>query len=220
MASDRARMVKEQIVARGLRDERVLQAMRSVRRERFMPQRVRHLAYVDSPVPIGHGQTISQPWIVAIMTELLRLGPTDRVLEVGTGMGYQAAVLGSLVAEVHSLEIVAPLCLAARDNLLAEGMHNVTVHCGNGYAGLPAEAPFDAILVAAAPEHIPQALLQQLAPGARLVLPVGPVHGVQDLKLVTRTQEGFAERSIFAVRFVPMTGDPAVEHPDMETDPR
>ncbi|MBN1335733.1 MAG: protein-L-isoaspartate(D-aspartate) O-methyltransferase [Deltaproteobacteria bacterium] len=201
-----ARMVRTQVARRDVRDARVLQAMREVPRDRFMPVSVRHLAWQDGPVPIGHGQTISQPYIVGLMLELLEVEPTDRVLEVGTGLGYQAAVLSRLAREVWTMEIVVPLCEEARATLAREGFGHVRVVCGDGWAGLPDQAPFDGIVVAAAPDRVPPALKAQLAVGGRLVLPVGPVHGPQELRVVRRTSTGFEERSVLPVAFVPMTG--------------
>jgi protein-L-isoaspartate(D-aspartate) O-methyltransferase len=204
--AQREAMVREQIEARGVADPAVLRAMLTVRRERFMPAASRWLAYEDGPAPIGHGQTISQPYIVALMTELLGLRPGDRVLEVGTGCGYQAAVLACIAREVHSLEILAPLYELARENLAAEGFDDVCVHLADGWAGWPGAAPWDAILVAAAPERVPPALVDQLAPGARLVLPVGSLWGGQHLLRLTRTATGVQEERLIPVRFVPMTG--------------
>ncbi len=203
-----ARMVRTQIASREVEDARVLKAMREVPRDRFMPLAVRHLAWEDGPVPIGHGQTISQPYIVALMLELLETEPGDRVLEVGTGLGYQAAVLSRLVREVWTMEILDPLCEEARTTLAREGYATVHVVCGDGWAGLPEHAPYDGIVVAAAPDHVPEALAAQLAVGARLVLPVGPLWGPQELRVVRRTATGFEERSVLSVAFVPMTGGP------------
>ena len=200
----RERMVEEQIAARGVRDPAVLAAMRSVPRDRFVPAEVRRDAYTDGPLAIGHGQTISQPYIVALMTELARPAREMKVLEVGTGSGYQAAVLAECVREVLSIEIVEPLARRA-DALLKElGYRNVRVRVGDGYDGWPEEAPFDAILVTAAPDRIPQPLLDQLRVGGRLVIPVGG--GRQDLVVVTRTESGYERRTEIPVRFVPMTG--------------
>jgi protein-L-isoaspartate(D-aspartate) O-methyltransferase len=209
----RADMVRSQIEARGVHDARVLEAMRSVPRHRFVPEYLAHAAYDDGPLPIGHGQTISQPYIVAVMTELLAPGPDDVVLDVGTGSGYQAAVLGRLARRVHSVEIVPELAAEARARLAALGYANVEVITGDGWAGLPAQAPFDGILVAAAPPEVPQALLDQLREGARLVIPVGEEQ--QDLRVYERTAEGFEQRTLFGVRFVPLVRDkkPRAEPP-------
>jgi protein-L-isoaspartate(D-aspartate) O-methyltransferase len=200
----RERMVAEQIAQRQVRDPGVLRAMREVPRHLFVPpDEVRH-AYQDNPLPIGHGQTISQPYIVALMTELVRPKPTDRALEVGTGCGYQAAVLSRVVQHVYTVEIIEALADEARRRLARLGYTNVTSRAGDGYQGWPAEAPFDIILVTAAPEQVPQALLDQLAPGGRLVIPVGPLQA-QNLELVERIEEGrFRTRVVAPVRFVPM----------------
>ena len=204
MPTDLDAMVYHQIVSRGVRDPRVLEAMRQVPRGRFMPEASRGMATYDGPVPIGHGQTISQPYIVALMVELLELQPHHRVLEVGAGMGYQAAVLGSIAAEVHSLEIVAPLAEQARRNLAGLGLDHVRIHQRDGWGGLPEHAPFDAIVTAAAPDELPTALTDQLAEGGRLVLPVGPRWGVQELVRVRKTGSGLHREHILGVRFVPM----------------
>jgi protein-L-isoaspartate(D-aspartate) O-methyltransferase len=201
---DRENMVERQVVARGVSDPRVLAALRAVPRERFVPERFRSLAYQDRPLPIGAGQTVSQPYIVAVMTELLCPEPDDVVLEIGTGSGYQAAVLARLVKQVYTIEILPELAQAARGALRLEGCANVEVIEGDGYQGLPEHAPFDGILVAAAPERVPPALLEQLAPGARLVIPVGGAE--QRLEVYERTAEGVEEQALFEVRFVPMTG--------------
>jgi protein-L-isoaspartate(D-aspartate) O-methyltransferase len=205
IAAARDRMLKEQLIARGIRDERVLAAMAKVPREQFIPVSGRELAYADHPVPIGHGQTISQPYIVALMTELAALDAKSRVLEIGTGSGYQAAVLGEVAAEVYSVEILAPLAERATATLAALGYANVKVRSGDGYRGWPEAAPFDAILVTAAPPSIPDPLKQQLAVGGRLVIPVGDRS--QELRVLTRTSSGFDERTVLPVRFVPMTGE-------------
>jgi protein-L-isoaspartate(D-aspartate) O-methyltransferase len=198
-------MVADQIAARGVKDARVLDAMRAVPRHEFVPTTVREDAYVDSPLPIGYGQTISQPYIVALMTELARPSPSDRALEVGTGSGYQAAVLSRLVARVFSVELVEPLAQSAASTLRRLGYANVTVRSGDGYLGWPDEAPFDIILVTAAPEEVPAALVAQLKPGGRLVVPVGRVWDVQDLQLIEKDASGrVSTRSVIPVRFVPM----------------
>jgi protein-L-isoaspartate(D-aspartate) O-methyltransferase len=201
----RLAMVADQVAARGVKDPRVLDAMRAVPRHEFVPIAVREDAYVDSPLPIGHGQTISQPYIVALMTELARPTPSDRALEVGTGSGYQAAILSSLVARVFSVELVDPLAQSASAILRRLGYSNVTVRSGDGYLGWPDEAPFDIILVTAAPEEVPAALVAQLKPGGRLIVPVGRVWDVQDLQLIEKDAGGKVKtRSIIPVRFVPM----------------
>jgi len=198
-------MVQQQIAARGVGDQRVLEAMRKVPRHLFVPPGMQPYAYLDSPLPIGHEQTISQPYIVAFMTEALRLEPDDRVLEVGTGSGYQAAVLSMMVREVYSIEIVEPLATEAAERLRRLGYANVTVRAGDGYSGWPDRAPFDAIMVTAAPDHVPEPLLHQLAPGGRLILPVG--QQFQTLMRIRRTAEGFKREKLLPVRFVPMTGE-------------
>jgi protein-L-isoaspartate(D-aspartate) O-methyltransferase len=197
-------MVDRQIVARGVTNERVLDAMRRVPRHLFVPEALRHAAYEDTPLPIGFAQTISQPYIVAAMSEALDPQPTDRVLEVGTGSGYQAAVLAEIVAKVYSIEIVEELGLRARADLAAAGYDNIDVRIGDGYAGLPDEAPFDGIIVTAAPPVVPPPLVEQLAMGARLVIPVG--EAFQELRVLTRTEDGMTEETLLPVRFVPMTG--------------
>jgi len=203
-ADERLRMVEAQLVAREIHDERVLGAMRRIPRHRFVPEGHRALAYEDRPLPIGHSQTISQPFVVAFMTERLALAGSERVLEVGTGSGYQTAVLAELAREVWSIEIVPELASGARELLRALGYANVRVRAGDGYQGWPEAAPFDAILVAAAPDHVPRPLLDQLAPGGRMILPVG--EDQQNLLLVRRTPEGFVQEEVLPVRFVPMTG--------------
>ena len=206
----RARMVEQQIAGRGVRDRRVLDALRTVPRHLFLPPEMQPYAYMDTPVPIGYGQTISQPYIVGFMSEALTLSPQDRVLEIGTGSGYQAAVLSLLVQDVYSIEIVEPLGKNASERLQRLGYANVKVRIGDGYQGWPEAAPFDAIIVTAAPGHIPQPLLDQLATGGRLVIPVGK--GNQTLVRVRRTPQGFQKERLLPVRFVPMIGE--AEHQD------
>jgi len=201
----RADMLATQIEARGVQNARVLQAMREVPRHLFVPEELREHAYEDRPLPIGQAQTISQPYIVAAMTELLDPEPSDRVLEIGTGSGYQAAVLARLVDHVYSIEIVPELARRARRTLAEGGYANVSVIEGDGYRGLPDEAPFDGIIVTAAPEQIPQPLVEQLAMGGRMVIPVGDF--TQQLVVLERTASGIQTRTIFGVRFVPMTGE-------------
>jgi len=203
-AAARDRMVTEQIASRDVRDTAVLGALREVPRHLFVPPGQVDQAYDDTPLPIGHGQTISQPYIVGLMTALARPARTDRALEIGTGCGYQSAVLSRLVAHVYSVEIVEPLGIAARERLARLGYANVTVRVGDGYQGWPEEAPFDIVLVTAAPESIPEALLAQLRPGGRLVIPVGPLHA-QNLLLVEKDQAGRTRTTdVIPVRFVPM----------------
>ena len=197
-------MVATQIEARGVTDPRVLEAMRRVPRDRFVPPELRDQAYRDSPLPIGHRQTISQPYIVALMTELIRPAPGMRVLEIGTGSGYQAAVLAECVSKVFTIEILPELGREAARLLGELGYDNVATRIGDGYDGWPEEAPFDAIIVTAAPATIPKPLLDQLAIGGRLVIPVGELS--QDLVVVTRTEQGYERRPASPVRFVPMTG--------------
>ncbi len=203
-AADRERMVASQIVARDVKDLRVLAALRKVPRHRFVGEAERPFAHEDRPLPIGYGQTISQPYVVARMTELARVGPGARVLEIGTGSGYQAAILAELGAEVFTIEIVGPLASRAGDVLRALEYENVRVRQGDGHAGWPEYAPFDAIVVTAAPAKVPEPLLEQLAVGGRLVVPVGTDH--QMLEVHTRTAAGIEVERIFPVRFVPMTG--------------
>ena len=198
-------MVEEQIAARGVKDTRVLAAMRKVPRHLFVPENLIPEAYDDTPLPIGYGQTISQPYIVALMTELLQLRGDEKVLEVGTGSGYQAAVLAELAREVYTIEIVEPLARQAAERLRELGYTNVHVRHGDGYDGWPEKAPFDGIIVTAAPEEIPKPLLDQLKPGGRLVIPVGAWS--QDLLVVTKSADGkITRRVVIPVRFVPMTG--------------
>lgn len=198
-------MVERQIKARGVRDERVLAAMRKVPRHLFVPEEEQRNAYQDNPLPIGYRQTISQPYIVAYMTEALQLDGDERVLEIGTGSGYQAAVLAELADEVFSIEIVPELCRQAKETLAALEYENVHVVCGDGYEGLPQHAPFDAIMITASPPKIPQPLVDQLKTGGRMVLPVGKFY--QELVLVTKSENGKIEKKkLIPVRFVPMTG--------------
>jgi protein-L-isoaspartate(D-aspartate) O-methyltransferase len=201
----RARMVEQQIQARGVADPRVLAAMRRVPRHRFVDASQAASAYDDRPLPIGHGQTISQPYIVAYMVELLRLAPGAKVLEVGTGCGYQAAVLAELAREVYTIEIVKPLADCASRTLKDLGYASVRVRHGDGYGGWPDQAPFDGIVVAAAPDHVPPALIAQLAIGARLVIPVGDAN--QEIRVITKTASGHREDRLLPVRFVPLTRD-------------
>lgn len=203
----RRSMVEDQIMARGVRDPRVLKAMTKVERHRFVEEPWKLLAYGDRPLPIGHGQTISQPYIVALMTETVRVRPQDRVLEIGTGSGYQAAILAELAKEVYSIEIVKPLAEKAAERLTGLGYKNVYVRHGDGYAGWPEHAPFDAIVVTAAPAKIPKKLVDQLAPGGRLVLPVGGEGADQELILIEKTEQGLVRKSIAPVHFVPMVSE-------------
>ena len=201
----RESMVRRQIAARGIDDPKVLEVMASVPRHEFVPEKMRELAYADHPLPIGEGQTISQPYIVAYMTDQLRLEGDERVLEIGTGSGYQAAVLAGLCKEVYTIEIVESLARRAEKDLARLGYDNVHVRHGDGYRGWPDQAPFDAIIVTAAPGRIPQPLVDQLAVGGRMVLPVGDYF--QELILITRDEEGVQQQRLIGVRFVPMTGE-------------
>lgn len=201
----RLAMVKRQIEARGVADTRVLAAMRQVPRHEFVPESWRDSAYEDRPLPIGHSQTISQPFIVAAMTELARIEPGSRVLEVGTGSGYQAAVVHEVAGSVYTIEIIEPLVKRASETLERLGYTAAEVRHGDGYRGWPEAAPFDAILVTAAPAEVPQPLLDQLVMGGRLVIPVGDWY--QQLEVHTKTPDGIAVERVFPVRFVPMTGE-------------
>lgn len=199
----RERMVRDQIERRGVRHAGVLKAMREVERHLFVPESLRRSAYEDHPLPIGHGQTISQPYIVAAMTEMLDPKPADRVLEIGTGSGYQAAVLARLVRHVYTIELVEPLGQQAKALLERLGYKNVTVRLGDGYEGWPGEAPFDKILLTAAPPDVPPKLIEQLKPGGRLVAPVGT--GWQELVVIDKDAKGgVRRRTEFPVMFVPM----------------
>jgi len=210
LAERRDAMVRFQIQARGLRDEHVLRAMRKVPRHEFVPTELREEAYGDYPLPIGLGQTISQPYIVALMTEAARLKPGARVLEIGTGSGYQAAILAEIASEVYTIELLPALAVSAASRLKALGYANVTVRTGDGYAGWPEKAPFDAILVTCGAPEVPPPLIEQLATGGRLIMPVGPGDGVQSLLCLEKRSDGNIERSdLGAVRFVPLRrGEP------------
>ena len=198
----RAAMVTGQIEEKGIKDARVLEAMRKVKRHLFVPPIYGPLAYADGPLPIGMGQTISQPYIVALMTELLNLKGNEKVLEIGTGSGYQAAILAELAKEVYTIEILEPLARQAEKLLTELGYRNIHVKTGDGFLGWPEQAPFDAIIVTCAPEEIPAALIEQLAEGGRLVIPVGVQW--QNLKLVQKTKGDLTTTDIIPVRFVPM----------------
>jgi protein-L-isoaspartate(D-aspartate) O-methyltransferase len=202
-AAQRQRMVEQQLKPRGIKDNRVLAAMARVPREEFVPADERGDAYEDGPLPIGFDQTISQPYIVAFMTEQLRLKSSDRLLEVGTGSGYQAAVLAELVADVYTLEIVEPLAKAAEATLQRLGYKNVHLRVGDGYQGWPAEAPFDAIIVTCAPDKVPEPLVEQLKDDGRMVIPVGE-RFAQQLYLLEKKNGQLKESVTLPVRFVPM----------------
>ena len=204
-AAERRTMVDTQVAAREVRAARVLAAMRAVPRHEFVPAELRARAYEDSPLPIGHGQTISQPYIVAFMTEQIAPQPGHRVLEIGTGSGYQAAVLSKLVAEVFTIEIVEPLAARAAADLARLGCKNVQVRAGDGYQGWPDAAPFDAIIVTCAPEQVPEPLVRQLREGGRMVIPVGE-SGAQELWVLEKRGGKIERRAVLPVRFVPMTG--------------
>jgi protein-L-isoaspartate(D-aspartate) O-methyltransferase len=198
----RLRMVEEQLRARGIREMRVLDAMARVPRHLFMPPTARYAAYADHPMPIGFNQTISQPYIVAYMTEAAGITPRHKVLEVGTGSGYQAAILAELARDVYTIEIIPELAARSGTLLRDLGYTNVHTRTGDGYAGWPDAAPFDAIIVTAAPDHVPQALVDQLALNGRMIIPVGA--GEQEMRVITKTAEGVVHRTTMLVRFVPL----------------
>jgi protein-L-isoaspartate(D-aspartate) O-methyltransferase len=202
------RMVDEQLRDRGIKDARVLEAMTRVQRHLFVPPDQQTAAYGDHPLPIGFGQTISQPYIVAFMTEALNVQPTDVVLEIGTGSGYQAAILAELAREVYTIEIVPELAERTERTLASLGYRNVHVRTGDGYQGWPDRAPFSKIILTAAPEAVPNALVDQLAVGGNMILPVGPSGGDQELRILTRTPEGVVSQRSLPVRFVPMVRRP------------
>ena len=199
-------MVQEQLMPRGIHDVRVLAVMSKVPREEFVPQDVRAESYSDGPLPIGQSQTISQPYIVALMTEQLRLEPSDRVLEIGTGSGYQSAVLAELVTDVYTIEIIEPLAKDAEATLARLGYKNVHVKAGDGYKGWPEQAPFDAIIVTCAADRVPQSLTEQLKADGRMIIPVGE-RFAQELYLLEKKNGQLKESAILPVRFVPMAGE-------------
>lgn len=207
-ARARKLMVEQQLASRGrdITNRLVLLAMAKVPRHELVPAEVRLSAYADRPVPIGHGQTISQPYIVAFMTEKLDPKPTDRILEIGTGSGYQAAILAELGAAVYTIEIVEPLAKRAQADLKRLGYTNVTVRAGDGYKGWPEAAPFDAVIVTCAPDHVPQPLVDQLKEGGRMIIPVGPSYD-QSLHLLMKKNNQLTKQVVLPVRFVPMTGE-------------
>jgi len=200
----RNQMVTHQIIARGVADPGVIKAMRKVKRHLFVPKRYQAYSYDDHPLPIGEGQTISQPYIVAFMTEALGLSPRDRVLEIGTGSGYQAAILAELVDKVYTIEIVKVLAKRATQTLEKQGYKNITVKEGDGYKGWPEKAPFDAIIVTCAPENIPGPLVQQLKEGGRMIIPVGKAGSIQRLVKLTKKDGKIRKQQEMLVRFVPM----------------
>lgn len=202
----REQMVKDQIISRGVSDKLVLKAMLKVQRDKFVPDEVKRLSYIDSPLPIGDDQTISQPYIVALMTELLGLTGDEKVLEIGTGSGYQAAILAEIIKEVYTIEILKSLADTACQRLQKLGYKNIKVKCGDGYKGWEEYAPFDGIIVTCAPDHIPQPLIDQLKIGGKMVIPVGEQY--QELLLLTKISDSqLTRKSIIPVRFVPMTGE-------------
>lgn len=201
----REQMVKTQLIARGIKDAATLFAMQNVSRHLFVPENMKPYAYSDRPLPIGDGQTISQPYIVAFMTEALQLKESDKVLEIGTGSGYQAAILAKIVDSVYTIEIVKPLAIKAKDRLQQLGYANVNVKWGDGYHGWPAKTPFDAIIVTAGADSIPQPLIDQLKIGGRMIIPVGPSNYVSHLVLVTKKKNKIIKKKLIPVRFVPFT---------------
>lgn len=203
--TERLQMVTKQIVSRGVTNDTILEAMRTVPRHLFVPRSRMKLAYSDGPLPIGYDQTISQPYIVALMTELLELEGGERVLEIGTGSGYQTAVLAEIVDTVYSIEIICELTKCAQGVLDKLGYSNTLLRCADGYRGIPDAAPFDRIIVTAAPDHIPEPLIEQLSVGGRMVLPVGDFY--QELVIVEKTEDGVIKKRSIPVRFVPMTGE-------------
>lgn len=206
-ATSAGAMVERQLRPRGIDDPRVLRAMAKVPREKFVAKELETNAYEDRPLPIGFGQTISQPYIVAFMTQAMKPKSTDRVLEIGTGSGYQAAVLGELVAQVYTIEIVRPLAQRAATVLNALGYKNVLVKGGDGYKGWPEYAPFDAIIVTAAPDHVPQPLIDQLKEGGRMIIPVGKTFA-QELQVLEKRGGAIKQTAAIPVKFVPLTRDP------------
>lgn len=203
-AADRQAMIDNQIKTRGISDQRLLEALNKVERHLFVPEKYRSAAYADQPLPIGENQTISQPYIVALMTELLQLDGDEKVLEIGTGSGYQAAVLSEMAALVFTIEIVEPLAERSRKLLDSLGYDNITLKCGDGYVGWEEQAPFDGIIVTCAPPEIPEPLIEQLADSGRMVVPVGEFW--QELVLIERFGDEIRRTNIIPVRFVPMTG--------------
>ncbi len=205
--SQRMEMVRSQIASRGITDHKVLEAFRKVPRHLFVPHDYRRFSYADQPLPIGEGQTISQPYIVAYMTENLNLVPGEKVLEIGTGSGYQAAILAETEAIVYTIEVIEPLALRAKDILEDQGYKNIFMKTGDGYQGWAEHAPFDAIMVTCSPTNIPEALTDQLAEGGRMIIPVGRQQGIQYLYLLEKRNGKIRQRNVMPVRFVPMIDD-------------
>jgi len=201
----RENMIKEQLLARDISDPATIKAMRNVPRHEFVPPDMQPYAYVDNALPIGMKQTISQPYIVAYMTQVLKLKEHDRVLEVGTGSGYQAAILGQIVDTVYTIEIVEALAFTAKNRLLSLGYGNIVVKTGDGYLGWPEKGPFNAIMVTAGAEEVPEPLLKQLKEGGRMIIPVGPHNGIRQLLLMTKKSGKIKTKEVMAVRFVPLT---------------
>ena len=198
-------MIEDQIIKRGIQDQRVLDIMGSIDRQKFVSKEYAQSANNDGPLPIGHGQTISQPFIVAFMSENLKIDASHKVLEIGTGSGYQSAVLSNLSNHVHTIEIIDELAKEASSRLNELGYNNITVHCGDGYKGLPEEAPFDRIMVTAAPQEIPEILVEQLSEGGMMILPMGEEFDIQHLWVVTKEGDGSIKKEkVLPVRFVPM----------------
>ncbi|MFP4194393.1 MAG: protein-L-isoaspartate(D-aspartate) O-methyltransferase [Desulfosalsimonas sp.] len=207
----RMKMIRQQLKAREIENPEILAAFEKVPRHRFVPERLKKYAYADRPLPIGEGQTISQPYIVALMTRSIELKKTDRVLEIGTGSGYQAAILAELAGQVYTIEIIESLAESARRNLSETGYENVHVKTGDGFKGWPEHAPFDAIVVTCAPEKVPEPLKEQLAEGGRIVIPVGPDYD-QNLVLLEKKEGELIEKQILPVRFVPMVDEKGRTH--------
>lgn len=204
-AQKRWEMVETQIISRGIRDSKLIRAMLKIPRHKFVPENLRDIAYGDNPLPVGIEQTISQPYIVALMTELLRLNSGEKVLEVGTGSGYQTAILAEMRCKVYTIEILEPLSEKAQQVLKSLGYEDIHYKIGDGYRGWPQFAPFDAIIVTAAPDHMPQPLIEQLNTNGRMIIPVGAQY--QELLLIKKTDKGTDMKTITPVRFVPMTGE-------------
>jgi protein-L-isoaspartate(D-aspartate) O-methyltransferase len=203
----REEMVRSQLISRGIKDEKLLEAFRKVPRHSFVPEEYLRYAYADQPLPVGYGQTISQPYVVACMTEILEIAPGDKVLEIGTGSGYQAAILLEMGAEVYTIEIVKPLCTRAESLLKRLGYKQFQIMAGDGYPGWPEHAPFDAVIVTCSPSKIPQPLVNQLDEGGKMIIPVGKEGLIQHLILLEKENGKIRERKVMAVRFVPMVDE-------------